>query len=99
MVPKKEKKKVVLVCRNCGYKEQGKGSDSYKFSTSLTQEKAKEIVVEEKREETLPTTSIQCPKCGNMEAYWWVQQTRSGDEPPTRFFKCKKCGYTWREYQ
>ncbi|MEM4865380.1 MAG: hypothetical protein QXY09_02690 [Acidilobaceae archaeon] len=25
-------------------------------------------------------------------------QTRAADEPPTRFYRCTKCGYTWREY-
>ncbi|RLG10996.1 MAG: transcription factor S, partial [Thaumarchaeota archaeon] len=39
-----------------------------------------------------------CPKCGNREAYYWAVQTRSADEPMTRFFRCTKCGYTWREY-
>ena len=39
-----------------------------------------------------------CPKCGNTEAYWYMQQTRGGDEPQTKFLKCTKCGYSWREY-
>lgn len=43
-------------------------------------------------------TSATCPKCGNNEAYFWVQQTRAADEPPTRFYRCTKCNYTWREY-
>ena len=28
----------------------------------------------------------------------WLQQTRSADEAPTRFFQCLKCKHTWREY-
>ena len=39
-----------------------------------------------------------CEKCGNKAAYYWTQQTRGADEPETRFFKCTKCEYTWREY-
>ena len=39
-----------------------------------------------------------CPKCGNMEAYSWQRQTRGGDEPATRFYRCVKCSKTWREY-
>ncbi|MBE5728970.1 hypothetical protein IHI26_01255 [Candidatus Parvarchaeota archaeon] len=42
--------------------------------------------------------SIPCPKCGELKVIGWSQQTRSSDEPPTRFYKCMKCGYTWREY-
>ena len=47
---------------------------------------------------TLPTTKAVCPECGHTEASWWLQQTRSADESETRFFKCLKCGHTWREY-
>lgn len=37
-----------------------------------------------------------CPKCGNIQAYWWIVQTDSGDEPSTQFFRCTKCNHTWR---
>ena len=47
---------------------------------------------------TRPTTNVICPKCGHGKAEWWLQQTRSADEAETRFFKCLKCRYTWREY-
>ncbi len=48
--------------------------------------------------ETHPKIKIPCEKCGNGVAYYWTQQTRGADEPETRFFKCTKCNYTWREY-
>ncbi|MEM0142231.1 MAG: zinc ribbon domain-containing protein [Candidatus Rehaiarchaeum fermentans] len=41
---------------------------------------------------------IECPKCGQKKIVSWMEQTRSADEPPTRFYKCANCGYTWREY-
>lgn len=47
---------------------------------------------------TLPTTKVTCPKCGNDKASWWLQQTRSADEAETRFLRCLKCKHTWREY-
>ena len=37
-----------------------------------------------------------CPECGNIEAYWWIVQTDSGDEPSAQFFRCTKCNHTWR---
>lgn len=48
--------------------------------------------------ETHPKIKIKCEKCGHGIAYYWTQQTRGADEPETRFFKCAKCNYTWREY-
>ncbi|GAG32325.1 unnamed protein product [marine sediment metagenome] len=46
----------------------------------------------------LPLADEECPKCGCPKAYYWTVQTRAGDEPETRFYKCKKCGHVWREY-
>ncbi|GAH37902.1 unnamed protein product, partial [marine sediment metagenome] len=40
-----------------------------------------------------------CKKCGNEKAFFWTVQTRSGDEAETKFFKCTKCEFTWREYR
>jgi len=72
------------------------------FKLSLNPIKtAKEIVVVEKEKqfEVLPETVIVCPQCNNKKAFWWMQQTRSGDEAPTRFYKCTKCKHVWREYE
>jgi len=41
---------------------------------------------------------VTCEKCGHGEAWYTIKQTGAADEPPTRFFKCKDCGYRWREY-
>jgi DNA-directed RNA polymerase subunit M len=54
---------------------------------------------EEANFEGKPTaTDVTCDECGNGEAWYTIKQTASADEPPTRFFKCKECGYRWREY-
>jgi DNA-directed RNA polymerase subunit M len=47
---------------------------------------------------TLPTTKAECAKCANNEAYFWLVQTRSGDEGSTQFFRCTTCNHTWRLY-
>lgn len=83
-----------FVCRICG-KKYDKGSE-IKITEKVNREG--NIRVVEKQKQELPTTEISCPKCENNEAYWWLQQTRSVDEPPTRFYKCTKCSNTWREY-
>jgi len=49
-------------------------------------------------EDTNPTIKLDCEKCGHDEAVWWMFQTRSADEPTTRFYRCQKCKYTWRDY-
>src|SRR5919205_997694 len=46
----------------------------------------------------LPTLPIDCPKCGNNTASWWIAQTRSADESSTQFYRCIKCNHTWRNY-
>ena len=90
---------LIYLCPNCGYKE--------KLGSTLKEAPDEELanspqikVVGEKEEKlnSLPTTKIECPKCGNDEAFWWFLQTRSGDEPPTQFYRCTKCSHTWRSY-
>jgi len=44
------------------------------------------------------TVKIDCEKCHNQEGVCWSLQTRSADEPETRFYRCTKCNYTWRDY-
>jgi DNA-directed RNA polymerase subunit M/transcription elongation factor TFIIS len=46
---------------------------------------------------TLPTISVECPRCGNNRAYVWLVQTRGTDESSTQFMRCVKCGFTIRE--
>ena len=74
--------------------------EKFKISVFSENKKSKIIVLDEKSKiDILPKTDTQCPKCENREAYWWMQQMRAADEPPTRFFKCTKCGNVWREYE
>ncbi len=98
LVAKKTGKTLWLVCRKCGRKYKPKG-EKLTIAEKLPGSK-KRIVVMGKDEGVaeLPTIDIMCPKCENNQAYWWMQQTRAADEPPTLFYKCKKCGYSWRSY-
>lgn len=97
MNPEKREDEVVLVCTNCDYEETGSDEDeSYKMVEE--KKKKEETAVIEKEQESLPKTTKKCPECGHEKAYWWMQQTRSADEPTTRFYRCVKCKHTWREY-
>jgi DNA-directed RNA polymerase subunit M len=86
-------------CPRCTYstKTIGKTKVSEKMIES---EKNKGVpVMREKDIDVLPIISVACQKCGHNQAYFWTVQTRSGDEAETKFFKCVKCSYTWREYR
>ena len=96
MVPLKKGKTTFIKCRSCG-REQKKDIKNLKIVEEP--QKRKGVVVLEKDPTLLPLTDKECPKCENDRAYWWLQQTRSADEPPTQFFRCEKCKHTWREYK
>ena len=93
--PKEKGGKRILYC-SCGFTKAPEGDDT---STEIKEsvKGAKEITVVENIE-IHPKIKVKCEKCGNDVAYYWTQQTRGADEPETRFFKCTKCNYTWREY-
>ena len=93
MLPKNGK----LVCTVCSFeKDLGNNNETFELKEKIESKKEEIVVIE--NIDTLSITRMECPECGNMEVYWWLQQTRCADEPETRFYKCKKCGYTWREY-
>lgn len=84
-------------CRKCGYVK-GKEESSGTLVSKSERAKRDVTVLEGNIDQGLPTTSVRCEECGNNTAYWWLRQLRSADESETRFFKCTKCGCTWREY-
>ncbi len=103
MMMRVENGKRYWVCPSCGYREEAQPGSSPGMGVLKQRikhsEKERIIVVDESRKfESLPKTRAVCPRCGYHEAYYWLVQTRRADEPPTRFFKCVRCGYVWREY-
>lgn len=98
LFPKKSKKGTIWYCRKC--------DKNYSFEVDiLIKNKVKKeteepiLVTKKDVEKNLPKTKVVCPKCGNEEAYYYMQQTRSADEPPTVFYICTKCGYSWRSFE
>jgi len=85
-----------LQCPKCDYVE---GKET-KQTKKIFQEHESQFNVLSQNEtvESLPTIKIECEKCGNDEAVWWMLQTRSADEPTTQFYRCSKCRHTWRNY-
>ncbi len=83
------------VCPRCNYSKKG----TINLSTKEKIEGHREIAVLKKDFKTEPIVNETCPKCFNDKAYFWMVQTRSSDESPTKFFKCVKCGHTKRDYR
>jgi len=97
---KREDDKVYLVCSRCGYHVESTSSSLRVSSRIEHSVKEKTLIIEESSASGLPITrDVTCKKCGHNEAYYWFLQTRAADEPPTRFYKCVKCGFVWREYE
>ena len=94
LIPKKDNNKKVMAC-SCGFKS--KDVSAAKITEEVTKEKEIEVI-DKDEVETLPTTEIECPKCHNKTAYYWLVQTRASDEPETKFLRCTKCKHTWRDY-
>ena len=95
LVPRKEDSKKMFV-GSCGYKTSNLEATTVK-EMIIKNDKIVEVV--DKGElQTLPKTTVECPKCGHKTAYFWLVQTRAGDEPETKFLRCEKCEHTWRDY-
>ena len=93
---KKSNSNSELSCSKCSYSE----SNAKNTKKDKEGETKSELNVLEENEdkETLPSIKIDCEKCGNDQAVWWMLQTRSADEPTTQFYRCTKCNHTWRNY-
>jgi DNA-directed RNA polymerase subunit M len=92
LVPKEYRGKRSFYCNRC--------NKYHSFNKKIVEkgEKKKKIVLIKEKRIDLPKIDKRCSKCGGKKAYFWIEQTRASDEPPTRFYKCTKCGKVWREY-
>ncbi len=91
MIPNKGK----YICNNCGYETLKKGQNER--ITAKSSDKEVIMVSEEINGEPLDSDAV-CPKCSHTGAYYLLKQTRSADEPETKFYTCAECHYRWREY-
>ncbi len=103
MYPERGEGRLKFVCRFCGTTlEAGEGEEAYRINVRVRHSPTEKIAVIREGEQAsglqVVKGSVSCPKCGNDEAYFWMMQTRSADEPMTRFYRCTRCRHTWREY-
>ena len=96
---KKDANSTSLVCPKCRYVKQ-KPNKSMKQKSEESDSGL--LVMQEndiKESRGLESTiKIDCEKCQNQEGVSWTFQTRSADEPETKFYRCTKCNHTWRDY-
>jgi len=101
----KEKKgtKLLMVCPVCGFEKIVENSKLEIEASGLVIPNDEPLVYEGVIEDSEfmkrgTLVKVMCPKCGHDKAYVTMMQTRAADEPPTRIYRCEKCGHTWREY-
>ncbi|MFW9856097.1 MAG: transcription factor S [Candidatus Thorarchaeota archaeon] len=95
---------IIMRCPACGKTigtDSDNNSDAFEIKQKIRHNSEKEMMVvidDANAVETMPTAAVSCQKCGHTKAVYWQVQTRSGDEASTTFYRCKKCGFTWRDY-
>ena len=98
MRPEKTNGSVVFVCGNGCRIEKADNCAPEKLSQKIEHDPLDNVQVIESKSVNLPIMEYPCPKCKNNKVFWWTRQTRSSDEPETRFYKCTDCSHIWREY-
>lgn len=88
----------VLACDRCGFYKETEPLIARPEEAETGKNSIKVVGSQEEKIQTMPTITTECPRCHNTTAYWWFLQTRGGDEPTTQFYRCTKCGHTWRHY-
>ncbi len=97
LIAKRKNGKKVYICSQGHIIEKLNAKNSATIYQAKEAEKKGTVIIEEELI-AQPKIEIECPRCGNKEAYWTLEQTRSADEGETRIFTCTRCHYTWREY-
>jgi len=99
MAPTKKKDTVVLVCNKCGKTDKRPIGKEFKLKETIEHEPFEVIpVVDDSAEKPSDHRTSNALSAATRKQGWWTQQTRSSDEPETRFYRCMKCKKTWREY-
>jgi transcription factor S len=100
MTPSRANGKLVFTCTNsaCGHVLKKVSKEATTITSKSPPKEDVELAVIDENAESRPVVEAECRKCENTKAYFWSKQTRAGDEAETRFFRCTKCGNTWREY-
>ena len=89
--------KIEFICKICNSKKKI-NPKTMKIKQKIENDPLDTIPILETNKAVKPIMKKNCEECDGKTAYWWMMQTRSTDEPETRFYECTECGNTWREY-
>ena len=89
-------KKGILHCYGCNYEKKLSDDEKQDYVINKDVSDKQNIIVTDDSINTHPTTRGLCYRCGNRELEWWMVQLHRSDEAETRFYRCTKCGNTWR---
>jgi transcription factor S len=92
-------KKPVLYCPKCKKKFDLGANETKKESMLSKKDRADSIVLIDKKAQklrTLPTVDADCYKCKGKKAETWKLDLGSEDNMQAIFYRCIRCGHTWR---
>ncbi|CAG9463166.1 unnamed protein product [Pedinophyceae sp. YPF-701] len=84
-----------LYCGSCDYEYEMDRTISQ--DVPLEKKDVDDVLGSEEMWATAAKTQAMCPRCHHDEAYLKEFQTRSADEPTTRYHRCTKCHHAWKE--
>jgi len=67
-----------------------------RWKTLMDKKTIRDMLLYDKRLEEASTDTFRCNKCGKNECSYYLQQTRSADEPMTTFVTCLNCSFRWK---
>lgn len=85
-----------MTCRTCAYVH--RLAKPIRSRTECVRKVVDDVLGGASEWENVQKTAVECPECGNGEAYFRMIQTRSADEPMTTFYRCtqRRCTHTWK---
>ena len=86
----------ILHCYGCGFEKVISEENKKDYLIEEDVSDKQNILITGDKVNTMPTTKGLCYRCHNRELEWWMVQTRKSDEATTIFYRCTKCGNTWR---
>jgi DNA-directed RNA polymerase subunit M len=88
-------------CPKCGYTTNAQRLDASSEQIAITEKVTSPILVRDQEEtilQTLPTITVNCPKCNNSKAVYWTHAVGTDDDVELlQLFRCTHCGHRWRQ--